>query len=156
MTNFRKILVSLAALALFVVAIQALAPSELLAQIRAALVRDVDNPTRQGITLREYNNSTNTFNHLYTVPAGKILALEGMNCSALGEFFAAIFAGSLSHANIVMSAAPSGESATVFVSDTDSKAYLPAGTVLNLRMYSLSATQITCTVTGHVIDAALQ
>jgi hypothetical protein len=43
----------------------------------------------------------------------------------------------------------------VFVSDTNARAYLPAGTALNLRIFLPTASPVTCTVAGHVIDAAL-
>ena len=134
------------------VGIMAILPSSpLLAQVRAALVRDVDQPARQSVTIRKFTASS-SFEAVYTVPAGKKFVLEHVNCTSLaGELYAGIFDGALSHANIVYSVPVINTSGTVLVADADTRIYFEPGAVLNLRIFTTNAT--TCTLSGHTMDA---
>ena len=121
-----------------------------LAQVRAALVRDVDQPARQAVQIRKFTNS-NIFEAVYTVPAGKKFVLEHMNCTSLDDqLFAGIFEGLLSHANIVYSVPVINTSGTVLVADADTRIYFDAGAILNLRIFVSG--QTTCTLSGHTVD----
>jgi hypothetical protein len=57
-----------------------------IAQVKAALVRDVDNPGRQFITI-EFQFSS------YTVPAGKILVIEQVSCVSNNEYVTLNYSG---------------------------------------------------------------
>jgi hypothetical protein len=153
MSGLKKALLTFAVVASGVLAIELAGPTELIAQIRAALVRDADHPGRNGFTFR-HNTSTSTFVPIMTVPAGKILVLEHLNCSALDpDLYVGVFQGSLSHANIVMSAPVISTAATVTIADTDAKAVVQAGAALNLRIFDPGNAQVTCSLTGYTIDA---
>lgn len=122
------------------------------AQVRAALVRDVDHPARQAVTIRKFTTGS-IFESVYTVPAGKKFTLEHMNCSSLAtDLYAGIFDGGLSHANIVYSVPVIGSSNGVLVADGATRIYFDSGAVLNLRIFVSDRT--TCTLSGHTVDAA--
>jgi hypothetical protein len=124
--------------------------SPLLAQVRAAVVRDVDQPARQSVTIRKFTN-TNFFETVYVVPAGKKFVLEHMNCSSRADqLFAAIFEGTLTHANIVYSVPVINVSGTILVADGATSIYFEPGAALNLRIFVTEAT--TCTLSGHTVD----
>jgi hypothetical protein len=72
---------SAAAVVVAAVGIMATLPaSPLLAQVRAALVRDVDQPARQSVTVRKFTRES-VFETVYTVPAinvsGAMLVADG-------------------------------------------------------------------------------
>lgn len=120
------------------------------AQTRSALVRDVDHPARQGVTIRKYT-ATSIFEPVYTVPADKKFVLEHMNCTSLGGgLFAGIFEGPLSHANIVYSVPVINTSGTVLVASGNTRIYFEPGTTLALRIFTSG--QTTCTLSGHTVD----
>jgi hypothetical protein len=120
------------------------------AQTRPALVRDADNPARQGVTIRKFT-TTPVFETVYTVPAGKYFVLEHMNCSSLDDqLYAGIFNGALAHANIVYSVPVISTSATVLVASGDTRIYFAPGAVLNLRIFASEST--TCTLSGYTVD----
>lgn len=123
-----------------------------LAQTRPALVRDVDQPARQPVVIRKFTIAS-IFESVYTVPAGKRFVLEHVNCTSLGdEMYVGIFAGSLSHANIVYSVPVINLSGTVLVADGATRIYFEPGSVLNLRMFVTNGT--TCTLSGHTMDVS--
>ena len=120
------------------------------AQARPALVRDADHPARQSGTIRKFT-STNIFETVYTVPAGKYFVLEHMNCTSLDDqLYACIFNGALAHANFVYSVPVINTSGTVLVASGDTRIYFAPGAVLNLRIFAFNAT--TCTLSGHTVD----
>ena len=120
------------------------------AQTRPALVRDVDHPARQSVTIRQYT-TTGFFGPVYTVPANKKFVLEHMNCSSLDDaLYAGIFDGTLSHANIVYSVPVINTSGTVLVASGDTRIYFDPGAILSLRIFASNAT--TCTLSGHTVD----
>ena len=126
--------------------------SAALAQVRPALVRDVDQPARQAVVIRKFANSS-IFEAVYTVPAGKRFVLEHVNCSSLAaSLYAGIFEGTLSHPNIVYSVPVIGVSAGVLVADGATRIYFEPGSVLNLRIFVTANT--TCTLSGHTIDTS--
>lgn len=151
MTRWKVVLwTSLAALALAVVG-SSFGPS-VAAQVRAALVRDVDNPARQAVVIKNYT-TTSIFETVYTVPAGKILVVEHMNCSALGtSLYAGLFVGPLTHQNIVYSVPVISTDSGVLVADGSTRLYLNGGTDLNLRVFTTNGT--TCIVSGYTVDAS--
>lgn len=123
-----------------------------LAQTRPALVRDVDQPARQPVVIRK-NTAASIFEAIYTVPAGKRFVLEHVNCSALTtDLYVGIFAGGLSHPNIVYSVPVISVSSGVLVADGATSIYFEPGSVLNLRIFTIG--QTTCTLSGHTIDVA--
>jgi len=125
----------------------------LIAQVRAALVRDVDHPARQAVTIRKHT-LVNSFEAVYTVPANKKLVVEHVNCSTLGpNLYVGIFEGALTHANIVYSVPPMGPAFGVLVLDGQTRLYFEPGAVLNLRIFTGGDT--TCTISGHTVDASL-
>jgi hypothetical protein len=124
--------------------------NSLVAQVRAALVRDVDQPARQSVVIRQFT-STSTFAPVYTVPAGKRFVLEHMNCTSLGqELYAGIFVGIFQLQSVVYSVPVTGVSGGVLIADGDTHIYFDSGTVLNLRMFVRNAT--ICTLSGHTVD----
>lgn len=128
-------------------------PADAVAQVRAAYVKDVDNPARQAVTLKKYSSSANVFELLYTVPADKVFVMEHMNCSALADnFYGAIFDGGLSHGNIRYSVP--GTSASVLIADGATRTYFAPGAQLNIRMFTTDPGQMVCTVSGYTVDAA--
>jgi hypothetical protein len=150
MKNSRTRIAAAAAVAGAVGILGTLPSNPLVAQVRAALVRDVDQPARQNVVIRRFT-STSIFESFYTVPAGKRFVLEHMNCTSLDdELFAGIFVGSLQHQNIVYSVPVVSTSVGVLVADGDTRIYFDPGTVLNLRIFVFNAT--TCTLSGHTID----
>lgn len=125
----------------------------LTAQVRATLVKEVDQPARQAVTIRKYTN-TSILETVYTVPAGKKLVVEHVNCSALGtdSLYVGIFQGALAHANIVYSVPPVGSTASVRILDGRTALYFEPGAALNLRIFTSDST--TCTISGHTVDVA--
>jgi hypothetical protein len=122
------------------------------AQTRPALVRDVDQPARQPVVIRKFT-SASIFEAVYTVPASKRFVLEHMSCTSLDDqLYAGIFAGALSHANIVYSVPVINVSGTVLVADGATRIYFEPGSVLNLRIFVNEPT--TCTLSGHTIDVS--
>jgi hypothetical protein len=120
------------------------------AQTRPALVRDVDHPARQSVTIRKFTASP-IFEAVYTVPATKKFVLEHVNCTSLAaSLFVGIFDGQLSHANIVYSVPVISTSATVLVASGDTRIYFEPGAILNLRIFVSG--QTTCTLSGHTVD----
>lgn len=151
MKNPRALISAAAAVA--VVGILGTVPaSPVLAQTRPALVRDVDQPARQSVTIRKFT-ATSIFEAVYAVPAGKKFVLEHMNCTSLGpQLYAGIFDGALSHANIVYSVPVINTSGTVLVADGATHIYFPPNAILNLRIFASG--QTTCTLSGHTMDAS--
>jgi hypothetical protein len=143
--------IAVAAAAVGAVGILATFPSNsLVAQVRAALVRDVDQPARQSVVIRNFT-STSSFGAAYTVPAGKRFVLEHMNCTSLGlELYAGVFVGTLQLQNVVYSVPVAGVSGDVLVADGDTRIYFEPGTVVNLRMFVSG--QTICTLSGHTVD----
>ena len=126
--------------------------ADALAQTRPALVRDVDQPARQPVVVRKFT-STSIFEAVYTVPAGKRFVLEHMSCTSLDDqLYAGIFAGGLSHANIVYSVPVINISGTVLIADGATSIYFEPGSVVNLRIFANEPT--TCTLSGHTIDVS--
>lgn len=124
----------------------------LAAQIRAALVKEVDQPARQAVTIRK-NTSSSIMEDVYTVPAGKKLVVEHMNCSVLGsgDIYVGIFKGGLSHANIIYSVPlVSASSAGVRILDGQTKLYFDPGAVVTLRIWTFD--QTTCSISGYTVD----
>jgi hypothetical protein len=121
------------------------------AQVRAALVKEVDQPARQAVTIRR-NTSSSILENVYTVPAGKKLVVEQMNCSALGTdpVYVGIFQGPLAHANIVYSVPAVQSASSVRMLDGQTRLYFEPGTALNLRIFT--SDNITCTISGHTVD----
>lgn len=153
MKRLNKTLMSIAALATVAAVSSLLAPTDLVAQLRAAIVRDADQPARQAVTLKHFS-AANAFVQLYTVPAGRVLVVEHMNCSALtDDFYGAIFDGPLAHANSRCSVPVQSTSATVLIADGSTRQYFEAGSVLYLRMFTMDPGSMTCTVSGYTLDA---
>jgi hypothetical protein len=150
MLTLKKALYLFGALAVAVTAVQMAVPRELMAQVRAALVRDVDHPARQSVTIRNFTSSS-VFQPVYTVPAGKRLVLEHVNCTSLDDqLYAGIFQGALAHENIVYSVPVINTSGTVLVADGSTRIYFEPGESINLRIFVTEAT--TCTLSGHTVD----
>jgi len=152
MKNRMTHLLALAAVLVLCSVLGGVLAKPVLAQVRAALVRDVDNPARQAVTIRKFTASS-IFEPVYTVPAGKKFVLEQMNCSSLAtDLYVGIFDGGLSHANIVYSVPVISTSGTVLIADASTRVYFDPGAVLNLRIFVSGPT--TCTLSGHTVDAA--
>lgn len=151
MSKLKQTSYAILAVIVAVVVVDMAAPPEVIAQVRAALVRDVDHPARQAVTIRK-NTDVSIFETVYTVPANKKLVVEHMNCTSLDDqLYAGIFEGSLAHANIVYSVPVINTSATVLIADADTRLYFEPGAALKLRIF-VSA-QTTCTISGHTVDA---
>jgi hypothetical protein len=122
------------------------------AQVRPAYVRDLDTVARQTVTIRK-NTSVSIFEDVYTVPAGKKLVVEHMNCSALGTapLYVRIFEGSLAHAKIVSSLPSVGTNASVRILEGQMRLYIGPGETVFLRIFTTDNT--TCTFSGHTVDA---
>jgi hypothetical protein len=144
---------SLTGLALAALVCAAMPTGEAGAQVRAALVKEVDVPARQAVMIRR-NTSSNTFENVFTVPAGKRLVVEEVNCSALGTdpVYVGLFVTALAHANIVYSAPPQGSGATVRIFGGPTRVYFEPGTSVFLRMFTGDNT--TCTIAGYTVDVA--
>ena len=151
MTKTMKRVLVLSACLVIIAGVVSITQSDVVAQIRAALVRDVDQPARQAVTIKKYSD-TIFFEGVYTVPAGKELVVEHMNCSTLTtSFYGGIFEGALSHANIRYSVPVIGESAGVLIADGATRLYFNPGSTLNLRMYP-GGGSMTCTISGYTVD----
>ena len=126
------------------------APKNVVAQVRAALVRDADEPARQSVVIRKFTSSS-IFEAVYTVPAGKKFVLEHMNCTSLGpNLFAGVYLGNFTHANIAHAVPIISNAAGVTIADSSARFYYDPGTDVNLRIFTSDAT--TCTLTGYTVD----
>lgn len=150
MRALKNTLTALGVIAVVGVTVAVFAPRTVVAQVRAALMRDVDEPSRQAVVIRKFT-TTSSFDTVYTVPAGKKFVLEHMNCTSLASsLYAGIFNGTLSHANIVFSVPVINVSGTVLVADAAARVYFDPGTDLNLRIFTTDLT--TCTLSGYTVD----
>ena len=95
MERFKNYVWMAAGFVILAAAISAFVPNSALAQIvKAALVKNVDEPGRNFLTI-EFDNTTGHTN--YTVPAGKILVIEQVmtnSGSAVGSYQCLSFNGS--------------------------------------------------------------
>ena len=151
MTKTMKRVLVFSACLLVIASIVSITQSDVVAQIRAALVRNVDEPARQAVTIKKFSD-TSVFEGVYTVPAGKELVVEHMNCSALTtSFYGGIFDGNLAHSNIRYSVPVIGENAGVLIADGATRLYFSPGSTLNLRMFPGGGSMI-CTISGYTVD----
>jgi hypothetical protein len=120
-------------------------------QVRAALVKEVDQPARQNVMIKR-NTSSSIFEDIYTVPVGKKLVVEHLNCSSLSasDIYVGLFVGGLNHANIFYSVPFVAETANVKVHDGSTQIYFEPGATIQLRIFTAGNT--TCTIAGHTVD----
>jgi len=153
MSKLKKTVLTLTALAAALAAVHVATDQTLVAQIRAALVRDVDHPARQAVMIKQYT-AENYFDVVYTVPAGKKLVVEHVNCTALDDtVYVGLYEPNvLTHSNVVYSPPLISTSVGVTILDGDTRLYFEPGVSLSLRVFTNGAT--TCMISGHTVDAS--
>jgi len=152
MSKLKKTVLTLTALAVALAAVHVATDQTLVAQIRAALVRDVDHPARQAVMIKHYTAESD-FDIIYTVPAGKRLVVEHVNCTALDDtvYVGLYHPNALTHSNIVYSPPLISTSVGVTILDGDTRLYFEPGVSLSLRVFTSEPT--TCMISGHTVDA---
>lgn len=167
--NIRRWLVVAAILAA-VGSLLAVTPTSVVAQIRAALVRDVDNPARQPFSawtsVVEFDaGSTLLSRPLLTVPAGKRAVVEHMSCVnylEVGNNFVRFEMRYTTNGTELKHQFVNTRAGTSFVSSADIwsfsqpvRAYADAGTeitVYALRRLTAGLAGMECYASGHYVD----
>jgi hypothetical protein len=151
MVRSRTVLIGFLAM-MAVALIVSLAAPPVIAQVRASLVIDADQPARQAVTIRK-GSSFSTYDQIYTVPAGKKLVLEHMNCSTFGsDSYFGIFEGPLSFANLLYSLPEESYSGGVHIFDAQTRLYFESGADIRLKMWIYN--DAICTLSGYLVDVA--
>jgi hypothetical protein len=145
----RTVLIGLLAVTAVALLVSLAAPP-VIAQVRASLVVDADQPARQAVTIRK-GSSFSTYDPIYTVPAGKRLVLEQINCSTFGsDSYFGLFEGPLSFANLIYSLPEKSYSGGVHIFDAQTRLYFEPGADLRLKMWIYG--DAICTMSGYLVD----
>lgn len=173
MNKTLKRLLVLAACLTIVAAIVSITGSDVVAQIRAALIKDVDNPARQ-----PFSASTNIVafksgdvvlsETIMTVPAGKRAVLEHCSCINYLEagnnfirFELRYVSGGVNarhqfvHTRVGVSFSPTID---IWSFSQPVRAYADAGTAITIEALRRSVTgsgAIECYISGHFVDPTL-